>query len=32
MARKNIEFKRLEEQRNREQILDEKKRKIILKA
>jgi hypothetical protein len=32
MARKNIEYKRLEEQRNREQILDEKKRKIILKA
>jgi hypothetical protein len=32
MARKNIEYKRLEEMRNREQILDEKKRKIILKA
>jgi hypothetical protein len=32
MARKNIEYKRLEEQRNRDQILDEKKRKIILKA
>lgn len=32
MARKNIEYKRLEEKRNRELILDEKKRKIILKA